>query len=132
VQPAGKFTKSVVSYVLPHEEQAMMHARQQTAPPATPRLFDAAILSAFLVSLVWSVVMFRSAFRSGVVSLASMSGLQLYVWGALVINALVCANLSGVFGRYQARLAWLLPALVAIAFAVSRDPNQPRSVRPAE
>jgi hypothetical protein len=132
VQPAGKFTKSVVSYVLPHEAQAMMHARQQSAPPAAPRLFDAAILLAFLVSLGCSVAMLRAAFRRGAVAIGSMAGLQLYVWAALVINALICANLSGVFGRYQARLAWLMPVLVAAALVASRDTRQPRSATPVE
>jgi hypothetical protein len=131
-QPAGKFTKSVVSYVLPHEERAMMNARQQREPPVAPRLIDALILVAFLASLGASVVLIRAAFRRGVIAMGSMAGLQLYLWAALVINALVCANLSGVFGRYQARLAWLLPALVALALAAARDPRQPRSARPVE
>jgi hypothetical protein len=132
VKPAGTFTRSVVSYVLPHEEQAMSNARQQRDPPAAPRAIDAIILVAFLASLCGSVIVLRASFRRGVVSFASMSGLQLYVWAALVINAMVCANLSGVFGRYQARLAWLLPALVAVAFVASRDRDQPRSMRPVE
>jgi hypothetical protein len=132
VQPAGSFTKSVVRYVLPHEEQAMLHARQQNAPPAAPRLIDAAILLAYLVSLVWSVVMLRGAFRRGNVAIGSMAGLHLYLWAALAINALICANLSGVFGRYQARLAWLMPALVAVALVASRDTRHPRSAPPVE
>ncbi|MGZ8408264.1 MAG: GtrA family protein [Caulobacteraceae bacterium] len=41
---------------------------------------------------------------------------------AIVINAAVCGILSGVFPRYQSRIAWLIPAaagLLALAFAPS-------------
>jgi hypothetical protein len=33
----------------------------------------------------------------------------------VVVNAAVCGAISGPFARYQARVAWLLPALVIVA-----------------
>lgn len=131
-QPVANYTHQVVSLVLPHEVRTMMAARQQRNPPTAPRLIDAVILAAFVASLCCSAVMLRAAFRRGPVAIDSAAGLQLYLWAALLINALVCANLSGIFGRYQARLAWLLPVLVAVALAAWRDPRQPRSARPVE
>jgi hypothetical protein len=41
-------------------------------------------------------------------------GFQVTVWVALVCNAALCGNLSGVFDRYQARLVWLLPLAVMV------------------
>lgn len=117
VSPANRFTRSVVAFVLPHEEAAMTGARQEQGGVSTPRAIDAVILAALLVSLALSAWMIVAAFRRGPVALGSGAGLQLYLWAALVINALLCANLSGVFGRYQGRLAWLLPVLVAATLA---------------
>jgi hypothetical protein len=33
----------------------------------------------------------------------------------VIVNAAVCGAISGPFARYQARVAWLLPALVIVA-----------------
>jgi hypothetical protein len=118
VLPANRFTRSVVAFVLPHEEASMTSARQERGGVSAARAIDAVILGVLLVSLVVSGWMVWTAFRRGPVALGSGAGLQLYLWTALVINALLCANLSGVFGRYQGRLAWLLPVLVAITLAV--------------
>lgn len=131
-RPANTFTRSVVAFVLPHEEQAMLHARQEMSSVPGAQIIDAIILSALLASLVLSLWLIRDAFRRGAVPLATSAGLQLYLWAALVINALVCANLSGVFGRYQGRLAWLLPALVAVTLAGGQRTVSTRGARPGE
>ena len=125
VLPANRFTRSVVAFVLPHEEAAMVGARQEHGGFPAPRLADALFLGALLLSLGVSGWMIWTASRAGPVALGSGAGLQLYLWAALVINALLCANLSGVFGRYQGRLAWLLPVLVAATLA-ARPPTPPR------
>jgi hypothetical protein len=130
--PANKFTRSVMAFVLPHEEPAMLHARQERGGIPAARWIDAVILTVFLVSLALSLWIISDVFRGGPLSLASGAGLQLYLWAALVLNAFVCANLSGVFGRYQGRLAWLLPVLVAATFAArTREPTI-RSARDGE
>ena len=123
VLPANGFTRSVVAFVLPHEERAMTSARQERGAASAARAIDAVILGVLLLSLVLSGWIIRSAFRRGPVALGSGEGLQLYLWAALVINALLCANLSGVFGRYQGRLAWLLPVLVAVTLAARPSPR---------
>ena len=40
--------------------------------------------------------------------------LLLFVCGALLIDALVCASLSAVEDRYLSRVTWLLPLMVSI------------------
>ena len=132
VLPANRFTRSVVAFVLPHEEQAMIGARQERGGFPAPRLADGIILGALLLSLAISAWMIARALRGGVVTLGGGAGLQLYLWTALVINALLCANLSGVFGRYQGRLAWLLPVLVAVTLAAPRREPGARGVRRGE
>jgi len=132
VLPANRFTRSVVAFVLPHEERAMTEARQERGGVAAARAIDAVILTVLLLSLVASAWIIRSAWRGGTVTLASAAGIQLYLWMGLVINALLCANLSGVFGRYQGRLAWLLPVLVAVTVAARPRKPRLRSIRPGE
>ena len=132
VLPANDFTLSVIAFVLPHEEHSMRAARQERGGFPAPRLADAIFLGALLLSLVISAGMIWRALRTGPVTLGSGAGLQLYLWAALVINALLCANLSGVFGRYQGRLAWLLPAIVAVTLAAARAEAQSRSIRHGE
>ncbi|MFL5562122.1 MAG: hypothetical protein ACJ79K_11655 [Gemmatimonadaceae bacterium] len=131
-QPANTFTRSVLAFVLPHEEQAMLGARQEKSAVSGAKIIDGIILAALIASLGLSLWLMRDAFRRGAVSLAASAGLQLYLWAALVINALVCANLSGVFGRYQGRLAWLLPVLVAVTLANGKRSLSARGVRSGE
>lgn len=128
VLPANRFTRSVLAFVLPHEEAAMTSARQERGGVPAARAIDAVILGVLLLSLVLSGWMIWTAFRRGPVAFGSGAGLQLYLWTALVINALLCANLSGVFGRYQGRLAWLLPVLVAATLAARTGAPRPRTV----
>lgn len=45
-----------------------------------------------------------------------LAGLTIMIVVALLANAAVCSMLSGVFGRYQARVTWLLPLLAIVAF----------------
>jgi hypothetical protein len=132
VLPANRFTRSVVAFVLPHEERAMLAARQDHGGFPAPGLADAVILLALITALAISAWMIWSTIRVGPLTLGGRAGLQLYLWTALVINALLCANLSGVFGRYQGRLAWLLPVLVAVTLAASRPAPEVRSVRDGE
>lgn len=132
VLPANRFTRSVVAFVLPHEESAMTNARQERGGVSASRAIDAVILGVLLVSLVLSAWMIWTAFRRGPVALGSGAGLQLYLWMALIINALLCANLSGVFGRYQGRLAWLLPVLVAVTLAARPSAPPLRSASTGE
>ena len=114
---ANRFTGSVIGFVLPHEEATMLAARQQADGGTRLRWLDPVFLGVLVVSLVVSAWQLYRAFQRGPVVLASAEGLQLFIWVALAINALICANLSGVFGRYQGRLAWLLPVVVAVTFA---------------
>ena len=131
-RPANRFTSSVVSFVLPHEEGAMLSARQQGNGVAGPSWLDTVFLGVLLISLVISVMQLHRAFRRGPIALESAEGLQLFIWAALVLNAIICANLSGVFGRYQGRLAWLLPAVVAVAVAARPPAVFQRSPRHGE
>jgi hypothetical protein len=132
VLPANRFTRSVVAFVLPHEEQSMLAAWQEHDGFPAPALADAVILGVLIVALAISAWMIWAAFRAGPVALGSEAGLQLYLWAALVINALLCANLSGVFGRYQGRLAWLLPVLVAVTLAAKASAPPLRSASDGE
>jgi len=48
------------------------------------------------------------------------------VLAGIVINAAVCAMLSAVANRYEARVIWLLPILAVASVAVARRPRRPR------
>ena len=73
------------------------------------------VLTALLLSVLLAIrLVWREATRRPL-GFASPAGMLLFVVVALVVNACVCANLSGLFGRYQGRVAWLLPVLVAAA-----------------
>lgn len=52
-----------------------------------------------------------------------LAGLTIVIVAALLANAAVCSMLSGVFDRYQARVTWLLPLLVIVAFLRFRLPR---------
>jgi hypothetical protein len=52
-------------------------------------------------------------------------GFQVTVWVALVCNAALCGNLSGVFDRYQALLVWLLPLAVMVGAERLRGSTRP-------
>lgn len=123
--PVAPYTASVVAFVLPHQERAMKSARQQKAGMPATRWLDALILVVFLASLLAALLTLRSAWRDGRLRVERVEGLQLYILIALVVNAAVCANLSGVFGRYQERFAWLLPVVVAVAFVARRGAGVP-------
>ena len=131
-RPANRFTRSVVSFVLPHEEASMLRARQQAETSGDLRWIDAVILTTFAAALLLSGWTVGRVFRRGPVILSSAAGLQLYLWAALVLNALICANLSGVFGRYQGRIAWLLPVVVAASLPWNGERLTQQSDRPGE
>lgn len=59
-------------------------------------------------------------------------GLHVTVWVALVCNAALCGNLSGVFDRYQARLVWLLPLAVVMSVARQHRWGRPGACRSGE
>ena len=126
--PVATYTASVVALVLPHEVPAMRTARQQSSGTPETRSLDALFLAAYLVSLLAALLTLRSAWRSGRLRIECVEGLQLFVLVALVVDAAVCANLSGVFGRYEERFAWLLPVLVAAALAARGGAAAPPEV----
>lgn len=132
VRPVNRFTSSVVSFVLPHEQGAMLSARQQGAGVGGLSWLDSVFLGVLLVSLAISVMQLHRAFRRAPIAFESAEGLQLFIWAALILNAIICANLSGVFGRYQGRLAWLLPAVVAASLAARPPAVLQRSPRHGE
>jgi hypothetical protein len=41
----------------------------------------------------------------------------------VIVNALICGVLSGVFDRYQGRLAWLMPLFAVLCFGLARQLN---------
>jgi hypothetical protein len=47
---------------------------------------------------------------------------------ALLVNAAVYGGLSAPVDRYQSRLAWLIPALLALDLALKARPCLPRAV----
>jgi hypothetical protein len=67
----------------------------------------AALASLWLLGAAWR--------RRSSVALDARFGFHIMVWVALVCNAALCGNLSGVFDRYQARLVWLLPLAVVVS-----------------
>ena len=49
---------------------------------------------------------------------------------ALLVNAAVYGGLSAPVDRYQSRLAWLIPALLALDLALRSRPDCSRAVEP--
>jgi hypothetical protein len=47
---------------------------------------------------------------------------------ALLVNAAVYGGLSAPVDRYQSRLAWLVPALLALDLVLKARPGLPRAV----
>ncbi len=50
----------------------------------------------------------------------NIRNITVFIIGALILNAFICAGLSGVVARYQSRVIWLLPIPVLIAFFQSK------------
>lgn len=65
-----------------------------------------------LVLLLAAAVLLRAGREAG--PLRDIAAASLF---ALVVNAAVCGALSGPFARYEARLAWVMPALALAAVA---------------
>jgi hypothetical protein len=105
----------------PDELRSFATARQQRGvfqrDHVIPGLHEAILAVAALASL-W---LLARAWRRRQLSLSTADGFQLMVWIVLVANAALCANLSGVFDRYQTRLAWLLPLAVLISLDARRQ-----------
>jgi hypothetical protein len=51
------------------------------------------------------------------------------VFVLMVVNALVCGALSGVYARYEMRIAWLVPLFAILAFLETRTPSVAETVR---
>lgn len=81
------------------------------------QLHELVILLSSLASL-WLLCRVLRAARP--VSLGTSVGFHVTVWLVLIGNAVLCANLSGVYDRYQSRLAWLVPLAVLLSVAERR------------
>jgi len=108
----------VIARMFPGDLATQVRARQQANNlrlPWTSMLH----LIVFLAAAAFSIIGLRRWIAAREVDLANAAGLHVVVWATLVANAAVCANLAGVFSRYQTRVSWLLP-LAVIATLLER------------
>lgn len=114
------YVANFISHFLPNQEHDFRSAAQQhgafTGTRTIPSLHAGVFWLAVAASL-WLLVSWTRR-RSPGDDPAGM--LLLTVWLVLLGNAAMCANVSGVFDRYQTRVAWLLPLAVALAVAARR------------
>ncbi|WP_375688673.1 hypothetical protein [Pseudooceanicola sp. LIPI14-2-Ac024] len=54
------------------------------------------------------------------------------ILGGVILNALICGILASPYGRFQARVVWLLPMLVILLAAAMYDARRDRKTQPME
>jgi hypothetical protein len=115
------YVAGFISHFLPRQFDDFLAAAQQRGAfsdaPALPSLHAAVFWLAVLASGALVVgACRRRDWRIG----DAAASFQATVWVVLVANAALCANVSGVFDRYQVRVAWMLPVAVALSVAARR------------
>jgi hypothetical protein len=111
---AKEWNRAVVAQVFPGDFQAFVNSKE-TRGQLLPWANAAAAIDTVTF---WLSVLICLAFSW----IKAMGRLNQFFYSAmafLMINAAVCATFSGVFDRYQSRVAWLA-ALCATAFVCSR------------
>ena len=112
------YVADFVSYYLPGQYADFLAAAQQrgafTDAPALPAIHAAVF---WLAALAGGTLLFLGRRRPEWAAGGAATRFHVTVWLALAGNAALCANVSGVFDRYQTRLAWLLPLAVALCLA---------------
>ena len=110
------WVETVIRKCIPHEYVNFRSARQQMGSLsfAWPNLL--LLLSLFASALIFGDRTFRAQ-----LSLASSATWSvIFVALCVVVNATVCASTSLVADRYQARVTWILPALLLPFYFESR------------
>ena len=107
--------KSYLDHTLPASRLPALHASAayRGKVPANMLTYfygSVAALSLLYLALLW--LGWLPAWRMD----GTVKGLCCWMLAGLVVNAIVCGSLSGIFPRYQARVIWLVP-LIAIAAA---------------
>ena len=111
------YISDFVGYFLPEQYGAFRTARQQQGEFARARAVPRAHIAVAVICALASVWLLIIQGRRVGWHLETLPGFHLTVWLALIGNAALCANLSGVFDRYQTRLTWLLPLAVLLSLA---------------
>ena len=109
------YIEDFVGYFLPEQYGAFRTARQQQGEFARARTVPRIHIAVAVVCAIASLWLLATQGRRERWHLDPLSGFHLTVWLALIGNAALCANLSGVFDRYQTRLTWLLPLAVLLS-----------------
>lgn len=106
---ARQWNEKVVPRVFPRDLQAFLNARQYRG--RLTRLADVCAVvdtTVFWLSLATCLLLARTS-RFGRVNLFFNSAIAY-----LVINAAICATFSGVYDRYQGRVAWIVPFCLTV------------------
>jgi hypothetical protein len=114
---AKEWNTSVIPRVFPRDCKAFLNARQYHG-----RLTPLADASAAVHTVVFCLSLAICLFLAGI---GPFGRINLFFYSAiayLVINASICATFSGVYDRYQSRVAWIIPfCLTAYIGCLARD-----------
>ena len=116
----------------PQDYPSMHSARQQTGTLGFDDLARVHDLLARLAAAASVWLLYRHHARRDPAALGAIDGFHRTVWFALIGNAVLCGNLSGVYARYQARLVWLLPLAILLSVAAWRWPEVDEPQEPQE
>jgi hypothetical protein len=114
---AKEWNNSVIPRVFPGDLQAFLNARQYHG-----RLTPLADASALLDTTVFWLSLATCLVLAGTGRFGRMNLFFYSAAAYLVINASICATFSGVYDRYQSRVAWIIPfCLSAYIGCVAKD-----------
>lgn len=114
---------NIVLSILPNIASCAEHPLRKcgTVPIASFKLLH--YLTVALAGLVTAAAgvgfLVRNGFRPSRLDRAEV--FILLIVGGILVNAVVCGVLGGVFDRYQSRVIWMLPALAGALLLFSRD-----------
>ncbi|MEL6062495.1 MULTISPECIES: hypothetical protein [unclassified Methylobacterium] len=81
------------------------------------------------IFVAWSVLktkcfgLFARAQMRGIEQVPALAGAAMLIVTGVILNAVICGAISGVFARYQARVIWLIP-LLALLIAAWHQQNR--------
>jgi hypothetical protein len=116
------YVDGLLRTVRPDEDESFLRSRQQHGQFQSEMLIPTVHGLVLLVSAIASLWFLVVSWQRREVAPDSLAGFHLTVWIALLGNAAMCANLSGVFDRFQARIEWILPLAVLITLGTSPAP----------
>jgi hypothetical protein len=112
---------SIFSRLLPNGRACLTNA-SACKPNLDVRVLDALMLCGLLSSCVFLLALALLRKLTGIYAFGVVGAVTL-----VIVNATVCAALSGPFERYEARLIWILPLFALMGIGILIDARRPAS-----